>query len=246
MEKRTILVTRPQPDAERTAAGLAALGLSPIIAPMLEAWFTDVDLPDPSGFVAIAATSANGIRALAARPEAEAFAHLPVYAVGDHTGAEARAAGFEHIRASEGTLYHMSRDIIADRPAGRIFYPAAHHQSGDLAGLLAAAGIEVTSRILYEMRAATSLAPGLRERLLAGDIDGAVFYSRRTAEVFARLVGGEEFVPLRGKLHCLCMSENVAEPLVSARFVRIGLADAPSHEAVMVLALAFARDQISP
>ena len=41
----------------------------------------------------------------------------------------------------------------------------------------------------------------------------------------------------------LCLSETVAEPLIDAHFVRVGLADYPSEEAMMGLALSFARDQ---
>ena len=41
----------------------------------------------------------------------------------------------------------------------------------------------------------------------------------------------------------LCLSEAVAEPLIAAHFVRVSLADHPSEEAMMALALSFARDQ---
>lgn len=48
------------------------------------------------------------------------------------------------------------------------------------------------------------------------------------------------------RLAMLCISEAVAEPLVGARFVRIGLADYPSEEGMMGLCLSFARDQNAP
>lgn len=246
MERRTILVTRPLADAERTAAGLAALGLEPVLAPMLEARFTAPALPPAAGFAAVAATSANAVRALAEHPGGSGFTHLRVYAVGDHTAAQARAAGFSTVLVSQGTLHHLVETILADRPDGPVFYPAAHHQSGDLAGLLAGHGIAVETRVLYEMLAASALPPGLGDRLVAGEIDGAVFYSRRTAQTFAALLAGADYAPVRRRLACLCLSENVAEPLIDQHFVRIGLADYPSNEAMMTLALAFARDQISP
>ncbi|SDG20786.1 uroporphyrinogen-III synthase [Pelagibacterium luteolum] len=245
MLKRTILVTRPQPDAQRTAAGLAALGLDPIIVPMLEARFLKPALPSADGFAALVVTSANAIRALAAHPDGERFAHLPVYAVGDQTAVEARNAGFAAVTASEGTLHHLAETVIAARPTGPIFYAAPHHQSGDLSGLLAPHGIDVETIILYEMQAATALPVPLATRLRQGDIDGAVFYSRRTAKTFAALLDNPDFDPVRRKLSCLCLSENIAEPLIENHFVRIGLADYPSNAAMMVLALAFARDQIS-
>ena len=41
----------------------------------------------------------------------------------------------------------------------------------------------------------------------------------------------------------LCLSEAVAEPLFDAHFVRVSLAEAPSEQAMMGLALSFSRDQ---
>ena len=240
---RKILVTRPQPDAERTAAGLAALGLVPVIAPMLVAKYSTAPLPDASRFAAIAVTSANAVRALAARPEAETFAHLPVYAVGDQTAAEARATGFDRVSSAKGTLHDLAATLAAERPPGTILYPAAHHQSGDLAGLLADAGMEVVTHVLYAMEPAADFPPDVSAELSRGAIEGAVFYSRRTAQIFSELAAD---MALGRRLHCLCLSENVAEPLLENHFVHIGLADYPSNEAMMTLALAFARDQISP
>lgn len=246
MSGRTILVTRPRADAERTAAGLSALGLVPIVAPLLEARFFIPDLPETQSFSAIAFTSANAVRALAAHPAGERFAHLPVFAVGDHTAREAEAAGFSEIIAAGGTLDDLVATILTHRHAKAVFYPAPNHQSGNLAGLLAAHGIASQTAILYDMQAATALPPGLAQRLLAGGIDGALFYSRRTAQTFVSLLADPQFDAVRPTLHCLAMSEKIAEPLLENHFLRIGLADAPSNDAMMMLALAFARDEISP
>ena len=87
---------------------------------------------------------------------------------------------------------------------------------------------------IYEMRTAERLDTDL------GTLDGALFYSRRTAETFTRLApGGTD----RARPGMLCLSEAVAEPLLAAHFVRVSLADHPSEEAMMALALSFARDQ---
>ena len=80
----------------------------------------------------------------------------------------------------------------------------------------------------------------LIRRLEDGDISAALFYSRRTAETFVSLTTG---LSARAKLGMLCLSENVAAPLIAAHFVRVALADYPSEEAMMGLALSFARAQ---
>lgn len=242
MSRTALLVTRPEPDATRLAAHLAALDIEPVLAPMMQAQSVPTLLPRPEGFAALAATSANAIRFLARLEPPPAFHDLPLYAVGEQTAAEARAAGFARVHAAAGTLTDLAALIARAKPQGPLFYPAARHQSGDLAGLLAPSGITVETRVIYEMAAATRLPSGIAERLMGGDIAGALFYSRRTAEIFAGLVEGLDF--LRTRLACLCLSENCAAPLISRHFPRIALADYPSGEAMQALALAFARDQI--
>lgn len=244
MSRIALLVTRPEPDATRLALHLDALGIEPVCAPMMQAHPVAAHLPDMTGFAALAATSANAIRFLAHHEPPLGLYDLPLYAVGDQTAEQAIKAGFATVHAAAGTLVDLAALISAHKPHGPIFYPAARHQSGDLAALLAPAAIAVDTCVIYEMAAATRLPAGLAERLMGQEIAGALFYSRRTAEIFSTLLQGPDFLPLRTRLACLCLSENCAAPLISRHFLRIALADYPSGEAMQSLALAFARDQI--
>jgi len=76
-----------------------------------------------------------------------------------------------------------------------------------------------------------------------GAVEAALFYSRRSAGAFAMLAASRLSGKAKRRLGMLCLSETVAEPLIDAHFVRVGLADYPSEEAMMGLALSFARDQ---
>ncbi len=84
-----MLVTRPQPGADATAARLVALGFEPAIAPLLAVEHLACDLPPPDGLGAVLATSGNAVDAIPG-----AWRGLPLFAVGDATAARARAAGF--------------------------------------------------------------------------------------------------------------------------------------------------------
>ena len=77
-----LLVTRPEPDNERTAAALRARGHEVMLAPLLriEA-VADADLGAPP-WAAILLTSANGARAIAGHPRRGELLALPVLAVG--------------------------------------------------------------------------------------------------------------------------------------------------------------------
>jgi uroporphyrinogen-III synthase len=241
-----ILVTRPEPDADDTLARLRALGIDGVKAPLLERATLHASLPAADGFAALALTSSNALRALEERGALASYLGLRVFAVGEKTAATAQQFGFRDVVDVGGTTQHLVEEIAEAHPAGPIFYPAARHQSADLTRALAPFGIMVVSPRVYEMRAASVLPPGIAAELGNGGFAAALFYSRRTAETFVALAEGLIGRESRARLGVLCLSEQVAEPLLEAHFVRVGLADHPSEDAMIALALAFVRDQNRP
>jgi uroporphyrinogen-III synthase len=142
--------------------------------------------------------------------------------------------------SAQGSLDDLVTLLATAGVAGPVFYPAARQQAGDLAKALAPHGVMVITAAVYEMVPAARMSPATLGELESGAIDAALFYSRRTAETFIELTGG---LRDKAKLGMLCLSENVAAPLLGAHFVRVSLADHPSEEAMLGLALSFARDQ---
>jgi uroporphyrinogen-III synthase len=230
----SMLVTRPEPDASETARRLEALGIAPVIEPLLVAETLSTTLPPARGFAALAVTSANALRALAARGALARYRHLPLYAVGDRTAAFARTLGFTEVRSADGAFADLVALIAGAGLAGPVFYPSAQTTSGDLPKALAPHGVMVIGAPVYAMHPATRFSPGLD----LGALDAALFYSRRTAEAFVALA-----TDMPPRLAMLCMSEAVAGPLLAAHFMRVSLADHPSEDAMLALALSFARDQ---
>ena len=239
-----MLVTRPEPDAQATLARLDALGISALAAPVMVRQTLDASLPPPDGFTAMVLTSANAVRALAERGVLEQYQHLPVFAVGDRTAREASEAGFERVSSAAGALQDLVNAMTIARLRGPIFYPTGKHQSADLAKALAPLGVMVATAKIYDMVAIEALPDQILAEL-GGEIGAVLAYSRRSAEIFATLAAG---LPRdrRSRLAMLCLSETVAEPLLEARFSRISLADRPDEDAMMALALAFAREQTGP
>lgn len=242
-----MLVTRPEPEAGETAARLRALGIEPVICPLLRHETLPTSLPEPQGFAALALTSTGALRALAERGQLARYRAIRVYAVGDRTADAARAVGFAEVRSAGGGLADLA-DLLAHAGLeGPVFYPAARDQSGDLAKSLAPYGVMVVTARVYEMIAATELPAAILAELAAGGIAAALVYSRRTAQTFLETAATADLPrAVKTRLGMLCISEQVAAPLVEARFVRIALADHPSEDGMMALALAFARDQNGP
>jgi uroporphyrinogen-III synthase len=238
-----MLVTRPQPDAAETAGRLAALDIEAEVLPLLERKTLQVSLPEAPGFAAMALSSANALDALAERNAIAPYLGLKVFAVGDKTADAARSYGFADVTSAHGALADLAELLIHAGLRGPVFYPAARDQSGDLAKSLAPHGVMVVTARVYEMNDAISLDEGIVRRLGDGAFGAALFYSRRTSEAFVRRLAPGIGRGVATRLGVLCISETVAEPLIAARFVRVGLADYPSEEGMMGLCLSFARDQ---
>jgi uroporphyrinogen-III synthase len=238
-----MLVTRPEPDASETAARLAALDIEPVLEPLLIHETLPTSLPDPSGFAAMALSSASALRALHERGALARYTGLRLFAVGDRSATVARSFGFTDVISAGGSFADLVERLAHARLPGPVFYPAGIDRVGDLARSLAAFGVMVITTQVYRMRPAAALSAGVRDALAAGQIAAALFYSRRTAETFLELAAAGLDRRTRTRLGVLCLSEAVASPLVDAHFVRVGLADHPSEEAMMSLALSFARDQ---
>lgn len=237
-----MLVTRPEPEASDTAQRLAALDIAAVIAPLLRARVLATSLPDPRGFAAIAVTSAAALRALAERDAIAPFRGLRLFAVGEKTARTARELGFSDVEIAGGTLGHLVEMLAHARLVGPVFYPAARDLSGDLARSLASHGVMVITTRIYAMDTLEALPPAVSADLANGTIDAALFYSRRTAETFVKLATPIVAPTERKRMGALCLSEAIAEPLIDAHFVRVGLADSPSEQAMMRLALSFSRD----
>ena len=238
-----MLVTRPEPDASDTAARLQALGIEPVVAPLLVYELLSAEFPAPEGLAATAFSSANALRALEAAGAIERYRHLPAYTVGDKTADLAEELGFVMVTSASGAISDLV-DLIAHAPiTGPVLYPHGRDVSADLVRSLAPFGREVIAVPVYAMNPSARLHQTVAEELKSGTIGAALFYSRRTAETFVKLTDGVIGRAQRSALGVLCMSETVAEPLVDAHFVRVGLAEQPDEEAMMGLALSFARDQ---
>src|SRR5215467_8521162 len=108
-----VLVTRPLPDGETTAADLRARGFEVVAAPMLrfEPFGFSDDSEAPYGGIIV--TSANAIRAVESRLAGSSLLKLPLFAVGERTAAVARAAGFDNVLSADGDAAAL-RDLVME------------------------------------------------------------------------------------------------------------------------------------
>jgi uroporphyrinogen-III synthase len=225
-----LLVTRPEPDAATTAERLRAIGHRVMIEPLLRIAFAPPpgDLPNPTALIV---TSRNGLRALAAWPQAAAWRGLPLFANGDVTAQLARSAGFTEVSSTGGDAASLIRLMEARLTSnGPVLYVAAHDRAGALATRLRRSGYDIRVVEAYNAERATRLSPGLSAALAAGEIDGALFYSRRTSETFRQLVEG---MAIR-LTHAFALSRQVAVP-IERLAANIHVAASPDEASILAL-----------
>ncbi len=231
-----LLLTRSEPDAEASAARLRARGHSVLRAPMLEIAFLapPPELGEPG---AIALTSANGARAIAAWPQSRAWKQKRVFAVGDATAEAARIAGFTQIESAKGGSIELAALIArSTRPAdGAVLFPAAETVAGDLAAALREDGFEVRQVTAYRATPIIRLAAPVRAAMADRKIDAILFYSERGAGTFTDIVKREALAGALADIRLLALSSQVARPLGGLSPSRTEVAAEPTEASLFAL-----------
>ena len=207
-----LLITRPQPDAGALADKLQALGVEAVISPLLHIEDIDSAPLALAGVQALIATSRNGLHALARRGEYEDAVNLPIYCVGEATGALARFLGLDNVMCGEGNAHALAQLIreTCDPAKGALLHLVGEHTARDLQGMLQDHGFKVAAPAIYRAVANTSFSDMVRDELAAGRIDGVVLMSPRTAAIFVRLIEKSGLTAVLPSMICYCLSRNVA------------------------------------
>lgn len=227
------LVTRPEPDARRTAAALRDRGHVVHVAPLMQV--EPVAGAAIGAGTAIMVTSANAAAAVAAHRQHAALCRLPVFAVGARSAQAMRAAGFADVTSADGNAGDLARLVAARLPArGALLYLAGADRAGDLAGDLRAMGFAVETVVVYRAVAVTRW-PRAAAEALADGLHGVLHFSRRSAAAYvdaARLAG-----QLAGALEPaqFCLANSIAEPLQRAGAANVHIARAPTEAALLEL-----------
>jgi uroporphyrinogen-III synthase len=233
-----ILVTRPLPDNEATAASLRAWGYDVLLAPVLK--FEPVAFGDDgeTDYDAVIVTSANAIRAAAPQLQGREWLKLPLFAVGGHTAACARDAGFAKVIVADGDAASL-RDRVKQsvrsktlKKRSSLLYLAGAELSRDLAGELGEDGFNVVMHTTYRMAPVKGLPRDVCDGFAAHRIEAVLHYSRRSARAFldATRAEGVEISALAIP-HC-CISETVAAVLREAGAAQVAVAASPDESAL--------------
>ncbi len=235
-----LLVTRPQPDAERTAAALRRHGHQVDSAALLRIESIPAAELGHGPWSALVVTSTNALRAMETHPRRAELLGLTLFAVGRRTAAAARAAGFLDVIAAGGNVQELAQQIRAwaqgeNASRGPLLHLAGQDRSGDLAGDLAADGRIVATAVVYRAVKTDGFPPAIAAALAAGRIDGVLHFSRRSAEAYIDCARAASLLDRALAPSHYCLSRQIAEPLVAAGAKTIRIAARPEESALIEL-----------
>ena len=236
-----ILVTRPHPDDETTAAGLRARGFEVLRAPMLRfepaAFHEDAD----ADYGGVIVTSANALRGIEAQLKASRLLKLPLFAVGEHTASAASAIGFGQVIVAKGGAASLRDLVVASvkvkalKKTRPLLYLAGADLARDLAGELGERGFTVVTQTTYRMIPLSNLPRETCDAFAANRIEAVLHYSRRSARAFLESVraAGVEISAL--SIPQYCISAGVASVVRDAGATQVVAAASPDENALFAL-----------
>jgi uroporphyrinogen-III synthase len=231
---KTVLVTRPQPGATKTAERLLGNGFLPLVLPLTK--IVPLPVKTPKGkFDAVAVTSANALRQ-APDKVLQPFLALPCFVVGEATAAAARARGFETVTTGDRDGGSLAQTVGEELCSGaRILYVTGRVRAPDFEHALRKLGMHFRSLMSYDTVLVSYTTEFLIEFFDKGKIDYSLLYSRWGAEEFLRLISQTEIVHRFDNTLIFCLSSRVANALAGVDKALVHVAGRPDEDALFDL-----------
>lgn len=212
-------ITRPRFDGEAFARSLRERGHEPIVEPLMDIVWRPPPLDALNHAGLIVATSRNALRALKDLQSHKLPLHTQLLVVGPGTAKQAVEIGFKNVIIGPGYasgLPKLISDLAEKRKAQapHVAILRGKDVAFDLAGALNSSGVSHCEHVLYEAIATAAPSPELTAQISAGEVDGVVLFSARTAKVYVARMKARGVDPAASQLRHFCMSEAVASELV--------------------------------
>jgi uroporphyrinogen-III synthase len=227
-----VLITRPHSGGIETARRVAAMGLRPVLAPVLEISPTAARLPAAGRLQAVLVASANALPALPA-----SYHRLQLLAVGDITAARARQAGFREVHSAAGDLHALVALTLArcDPTGLPLLLTAGKDRSADPSPWLQSRGFTVVRRIVYAAVPVAALPEPARAALVEHGLRAVLFFSPATARAFVQLL--QQTLPddCVAAVDALAISRRTETALAPLPWRRIRVASRPNQDELLAL-----------
>lgn len=228
-----VLVTRPEPGASETARRLATAGHEAVILPLTGiVALRPRHWPDPTDCDAVVLSSANALRHADGMPSG--LLALRCFAVGEHTAAAAREAGFSRISVAEGDASSLASLCLSELHQGsHVVYPCGRVRKPDIERTLADRGIRVSAVQTYDTVILPPDPVAETTLLAAGFPSSVLLHSVLSVQAFHELA---ERLDWRGEIPIVCLSGRIAGAAHVIAGAKISVAEEPK-DACMIACL---------
>lgn len=206
-----VLVTRPPGQAAETELMLERMGHGAIVSPLFRIEPTEATLPS-GPFDDVVGASANAFGCLSSGAVASVRA-LPLHVVGHRTAEAAKQAGFTSIIHVAPTADELAAHLAEAVKGRRVLYLAGLERKPAIEHCLARVALSYAVAETYRTVAAGGFSPAALDAMRRGEIDAVLHFSRRSAELFCRLVALHGLQNAVRRMSHFCLSEDVAKGL---------------------------------
>ena len=226
-----VLVTRPQPGADRTAVRLAYLGYAPVLLPLTQTVALAQKLPAAKPNLVVA-TSPKAFFHLSEELR-DMLTGVPVAVTGEGSAAAARNAGLTHVEAAGGNVAglvdRLGRSIL---PATRVLYLAGRVRRPDLELFLQGSAAKFDLIEAYDTISVSYSTEKLRQASAGGSFSSALLTSVETVAALAG-ISNVDFTHAIEFSIFICLSERIAEAARNKFNNPIAVAVEPTEDGLM-------------
>lgn len=191
-----LLIVRPQPGADATAARVNAAGHMAVCLPLFATEPVAWDLPNVDDFDGLLLTSANALRHIA--DKLPMLTCLPLFAVGQNSADYARRMGFDVRHVGSAGIESLLEKI----EARRLLWLAGE----DRTFFVQPPTMHIDCRIVYRS-AALPVSNDFSQKLM--EVDYVLLHSARAASHFTSLVEDVQFQ--KNRISIAALSEKIAQ-----------------------------------
>lgn len=207
------ILTRPLEASLYLASFIKDVGHDILIDPMLEIEFIEknFDIKEINAFIL---TSRYAAHALLKTHSANLLQNKIFFCIGIATGNILKNYGFNNVYCANGTSVDLLKIITKlSIKNNKFLYIRGRDISNDICKTLNKFGLFAKEEIVYKAKSAIKLSKETISAINDNDIDGIIFYSKRSAKIFMKLIKINQLSNKTSIICAYCLSEDIADIL---------------------------------
>lgn len=225
-----LFITRPEIDGLKTAEKLKKLGHVVAMFPIIKIEFVkghNIKKAD-----ALIFTSKNGVRSIG---NMDIDKGILIFTIGKQTAIEAKKLGFKRVFSANGSQNTLLDLILlhGSSPKGSFVHLSGEHIKDDLVGILNSKNLRAERQITYKAIALKKMPSKLIEAIKSKELDGGIFYSIRSANIFKDMVEKNHLNEDTKNLTAFVLSENIKDSLNKEEWKNIIVAPNPNETSLI-------------